>query len=258
MHKKPKLPAWLIYAVIVVVASTALILFAVDGSFERKDLAAGLFALFGTFAGALLAFRLEESRDRAKEVRTQKAAINRALVVLGYQHNEVRTYRDLMLPYKHDIELAFNFPASQPPEHADMRQRFDDLDFLLASSTPQILFELIIEQERFDQAMAMIRHRNEFYVNQVQPVFAHFIGNGNLVSSAELKATLGEYLYGGAMQGATSMRSHIEDSNMSLPELQEKLRNVAKEIYKDEKFVRFDPVPLANEKAEQATKVQAN
>lgn len=255
MSQRPKLPPWLIYAAVVVIAAAALFLFVTDDSFERKDLAAGLFALFGTFVGALLAFRLEESRDNAKEVRAQKAAINRAIVVLGYQHNEVRTYRDLMLPYKHDIELAFNFPASEPPEHADMRQRLDDLDFLLNSSTPQILFDLIIEQERFDQAMAMIRHRNEFYVNQVQPVFAQVIGNGKLVSSAGLEAKLGEYLYGGAMQGAASMRSHIEASNVSLPELQGKLRTVAKEIYPNEKFVRFNPVPLANEMAEQAAKV---
>lgn len=258
MPKHPKLPHWLSYAAIISIAAIVVVLFAADGSFERKDLATGLFALFGTFAGALLAFRLEESRDKAKEVRAQKAAINRALVVLGYQHNEVRTYRDLMLPYKIDAELAFNFPASQPPDHPDMRQRFDDLDFLLDSNRPQILFELIIEQERFDQAMAMIRHRNEFYVEKVQPAFARFIGNGKLVSTGEVEDAIGEYLYGGAMQGAISMREHIEGSNVSLPGLQEKLRETAKELYPGEKFVRFDTVPLANEKAEVVANVGAS
>lgn len=130
---------------VVVVAATTLVLFATDGSFERKDLASGLFALIGTFAGALLVFRLEESRERAKEMRAQKAALDRALVVLGFQHNEVRNYRDLMAPYKTDIELAFKFPASQPPEQFDLRQRLDDLDFLLDLSNPQILFDLAIE-----------------------------------------------------------------------------------------------------------------
>ena len=187
----------------------------------------------------------------------QKSAINRALVVLGYQHNEVRTYRDLMLPYKLDIELAFNFPASQPPDHVDMRQRFDELDFLLDSKRPQILFELIIEQERFDQAMAMIRHRNEFYVEKVQPAFARLIGNGKRVPGGEVEAALGEYLYGGAIQGAISMREQIDGSNVSIPSLQDRLREAAKELYPGEKFVRFDTVPLANEEAEQAANARA-
>lgn len=258
MPKKPKLPPWLFYVAVVVVAAAALVLFTTDGSFERKDLAAGLFALLGTFAGALLAFRLEESREKAKEVRAQKTALNRGLLVLGFHHNEIRTYRNLIAPYKTDIELAFNLPASQPPEQIDMRQRFDDLDFLLDSSTPQVLFDLIIEQERFDQALQAVRQRNEFYVREVQPVFAAKGLNNRLVSTAELESELGEYLFGGALQGAETIREHMEGSNESIPAAFEKLRKVAKELYPDEKFVKFDLLPLANEKAEQAAEARAD
>jgi hypothetical protein len=241
------MPGWPVYGVLIVLAAVALAWFGYEGSFEPKDLAAGLFALFGTFAGALLAFRLEESRDRTKETSARKAALNRALVVLGYHHNEIRTYRDLMAPHRPGIELAFNFPASQPPEHVDMRQRFDELGFLVDSSTPQVLFELIIEQTRFDQAMQAIRQRNAFYVERVQPEFARHGLNNRLVSDHEIATALGEYLYGAAMHGAQTMREHVWESNESLPALAAKLRGIAKELYPDEKFVLFQNTPLPND-----------
>ncbi|RNF85258.1 hypothetical protein EER27_05690 [Lysobacter psychrotolerans] len=232
-------------------------MFASDGSFEAKDVAAGLFALFGTFAGALLAFRLEENREKAREVRAQKTALNRALLVLGFHHNEIRTFRNLIAPHRTDIELAFNLPASQPPEQIDMRQKFDELDFLLDSSAPQVLFDLIIEQERFDQALQAVRQRNEFYVREVQPVFAAQGLNNRRVSMAELKSKLGEYLFGGALQGAETIREHIEGSNESIPVAVEKLRKVAKELFPDEKFLMFEKVLLPHEIAEEAAKAKA-
>jgi hypothetical protein len=244
-----KIPTWAIYALLTAAVAAALGWFRFDGTLDNKDLGTGLLALLGTFAGALLAFRLEESRDRAKDVAAQKAALNRALLVLGYHHNEIRTYCDLIAPYKQDIELAFNFPASEPPDHGDLRQRADELNFLLESRDPQILFELIIEQNRFDQAIQAIRIRNAFCVEHIQPAFAREGLNNRLISNREIEAKLGEYLYGAAIHGSQTMRDHVLASNQSLPDLATKLRAVAKELYPDERFVQFDTFPLPNERA---------
>lgn len=233
---------------------TILFLVIADGSIGVKDLASGLFALLGTFVGALLAFRLEEGKEKSKESVARKAALNRAIVVLGYQHNEVRTYRDLVARYKTDIELAFSFPASQPPERIDVVQKFDDLTFLLNSNEPQVLFELIIEQIRFDQVLQSIRHRNAFYVEKVQPALSAEGLNNRQVSNVELKQRLGEYLYEGALMGARNILEHLNGSNESLPEMIANVRKVAKRLFPNDKFVSFEAVPLPSEIKESQSK----
>jgi hypothetical protein len=234
------------YGGIVTIAAIAVVLLVNDGSFEKKDLAAGLFALFGTFIGALLAFRLEQGKEQTRDERARKAALNRALLVLGVHHNEIRTYRDLLLPFKHPFELAFNLDALQPAD-VGMHQKFDELDFLLQSSTPNVLFELIIEQARFDQAMEAVKLRNEFFVRKIQPTMAALGLTGRMVSVQELEAKLGDYLFGGAMQGAGMVREQIDASNESVPAMAKKLRAVAKELFPDERFVEFTTVALPNE-----------
>lgn len=237
-------------AFLVVVFVSALLFVVAEGDVETKDLASGLFALLGTFTGALLAFRFEEEKEKSKEKFARKAALNRAIVVLGYQHNEVRTYRELVAPYANDVELAFNFPASQPPERIDVVQKFDELTFLLNLNEPQIVFELIIEQVRFDQVLQSIRNRNAFFVEKVQPVFAARGFNNRLVNSGELQHGLGEYLYGGALMGARNIREHLDGSNESLPIMIDKVRKVAKGLFPGDKFVSFAVIPLAGEMGE--------
>ena len=239
-----------IYFVFVVAVTVALVWFAIAGIFSPVDFAKALFPLLGTFVGAFLAFRLQEYREELKDEKTRRVSLNRALLVLGVQHNEIRGYLILTAPYKSEIEMAFNFPAIQPQEKLEVSQKFDDLDFLLESSDPNLLFELIIEQGRFDQAIESIRVRNIFYVRELQPVLAAKKINRKSLSRIELEAEVGEYLFGSAVNGANSMISHVRKSNESLPALFEKLRKVSKQLYPSEKFVEFSLLPLADENIE--------
>lgn len=239
-----------VYFVFVFAVTVALIFFAIMEVFSLADFAKALFPFLGTFVGAFLAFRLQEYREELKDERARIASLNRALLVLGVQHNEIRGYLKLMAPYKSEIEMAFNFPAIQPQEKLEISQKFDDLDFLLRSSDPNLLFELIIEQGRFDQAIAAIRVRNIFYVQELQPVLAQKKLNNKLLSRMDLEKEVGEYLFGGAVNGANSMVSHVRDSNESLPALFDKLRKISKELYPSEKFLEFSLLPLAEENSQ--------
>jgi hypothetical protein len=72
-----------------------------------------------------------------------------------------------------------------------------------------------------------------------------------------LETKLGEYLFGGALQGARTIREHIDGSNESIPIAFEKLRKIAKELFPDEKFVSFEIVPLPYELAEAEAKANS-
>ena len=239
--KSPKVSPWLLYVGFIALAAFALILFVRDGSFGESQIATSIFALIGTFFGALFAFRLQESKEKAKEVKARKTALNRALLVLGMHHNEIQNYIKELSPYVSEVDRAFNLPASQPVENLDLRQKFDELDFLLESSNPNILVELIIEQQRFDQVMQAIKLRNNFYVNEVQPVFAAQGLNHRLVAREELREKLGERLFEGAITQVKMVYDHVGSSNDSLQEVFGKLRTVAKELFPSEGFVQFSP-----------------
>lgn len=245
-RQKPTRYLW-IYVFLIVAVMLALVCFAAIGIFSPSDFAKAIFPLLGTFVGAFLAFRLQEYREEIKDEKTRKASLNRALLVLGVQHNEIRSYLKLIAPYKDEIEIAFNFPGIQPQEKFEVSQKIDDLNFLLESGYPNLLFEIIIEQGRFDQTMEAIRIRNIFYVRELQPVLAAKKLNKKSLSRMDLETEVGEYLFGSAVNGANSMASHIRSSNESLPALFENLRKISKQLYPAEKFVEFDLLPLGDE-----------
>ncbi len=234
----------MVYFLIIVFIAILLAALSATDNFSANDFAKALFPLVATFLGAFLAFRLQEYREELKDQRHKKASINRAILVLGFQHNEIRQYVKSTSTYKDSIDLAINFPALQPPEKYDISQNFDDLYFLLESHSPNILFELIIEQSRFDQAMESIRIRNEFYVQKFQPILAEKQMKNKKMSKLEMEQELGEYLFCSAVNGAKSMSEHIQESDKSLFELLQKLRKLAKEIYPGDKFIEFELLPI--------------
>lgn len=211
----------------------------IHGDLALKDIGTSVLALFGTFLGATLAFRLNEQKEEAETTRKQREALNRALFVLIRQHNAIIQLKRDMDDYPVDFHLAFNMPALKPPSYADLIQNIADLEFLIDSSNPNLLFKLTIEQERFHQAMDSLRIRNEFYVNEVQPQIAATGMNGKKVTVEEAAALLGEKIFCGAVNGATHAKKHVYDSSESIPKVLEELRGLAKELFPEHKFLAY-------------------
>lgn len=237
----------LLYGFVLFLSAGAVIAMIVGGDFERKDVATGLLALVGTFVGALLAFRLQSYAEDLKESARRKAALNRAILVLGAQQNEIRTFQNELSRFPRVIDRALNMPASQPPELFELRQRIDELAFLIEEDKSQLVFDLFIEQMRFDQAMQMIRHRNSFYVHEVQHRMAQTLPRGTIATEDELRQKLGERLFDGAILAVESVAHHINGSIESIPEAMQKLRATAKALYPEYKFLDFEPAPFPRE-----------
>lgn len=235
---------WFYWVITITGISICIILYK-QGDLLPKDIGTAVLALFGTFLGATLAFRLNEQKDRTIEDRKQREALNRALFILIRQHNAIIQLKRDMDKYHTNLELAFNMPAISPPLYNDLIQNLADLEFLIESSNPHLLLELAIEQERFHQAIESIRVRNTFYVNEVQTQIAATGINGKTITLEELPPLLGERIFSGAMTGAENAMKHIRDSNESLPKLMVKLRDLAKDLFPDHKFLNYE-VPDTN------------
>lgn len=231
----------IIYVVAITAAVAIVALLASLGKLEWKDFGVALMALVSTFFGALFAFRLDESREGAKLRSGQKAALNRALFVFGAQHNEIRITKNEMDRYPHDISCTISMNAWQSAQA--LHQKVEELDFLLDSSDPNILFEIHIEQIRYEQVMSLIELRNRHSIDVLQPAIeASDLRKLSSVSEEILRSSLGDRIFETAMNYTRSMRYQVDASNESIPEVAAKLRMIAKSLMPEEKFVQFESV----------------
>lgn len=204
----------------------------------EREVASSLLALFGTFLGALFAFRLNEHKEDLKTSRERRDKLNRALFVLARQTNAIVNVHLELQKHKEDFERAFNCPAVTPPPYKELLIDFDSLGFLLEED-PSLLMKLTIEQEGFHQAMESLRLRNEFYVNEVQREIVAKGLNRQLRTFGALRTELGERLTDGAINQARVMYRLIGEANESLPLVHEQLFALAKKLYPDAQFVRL-------------------
>jgi hypothetical protein len=198
----------------------------------------GLTVLIGAFIGALSAFKLNENRENKKEYKEKNTALNKALFTLIRKINAVKSMRNTFSPYKTDLDRAFSLPAAKPPSYNDLKFNFEELDFLLAEY-PQLLMNLSIEQERFEQTFSAIEVRNNFYVNEVQPALNDLNLNNRKIVVADFADALGERLFQGSLNGAQTMYSLIESTDKSLVEVHDEFSKIAREIFPGEKFVKW-------------------
>lgn len=229
----------IIYVTILLLVALIVIVIALNGELGQKDVGTALLALMGTFLGATFAFRLNEDKEREKELALNRAALNRSLFVLSRQYNALHQLHSEMSKYKSPFERAFNMPAFQPPNHEDLSHQFNDLEFLIELH-PNLLLLLSVEQERFHQALESLRVRNGFYVNEVQIALSGLSLNGKRVSSDEMAALLGDRLFNGSMSGAETAYMHVAESVNSIKEMHIQLHQCAKKLFPGHKFISYE------------------
>ena len=212
------------------------------GDISEKEVGSAVLALFGTFVGASFAFRLNEAREEQHRHEKHRAALNKALFVIGRQVNAVENLKRDMEQYKNGINQAFNMPAFQPPPYPDLVHDFESLSFLLETEHTNILMLLSVEQEGFHQALESLRVRNEFYIRELQPSMSKFGLLGQRLLVEHLSEQLGERLYSGATQGARVAYESVQASVVGLGEMQEELLKVYKALYPKNKFVSYESV----------------
>lgn len=238
LPKRPR-SVFLYAAVVLVVAITVIWSIYVD-FISGKEISTAFLASLGTFLGALFAFRLNENKEYLKQQGEQRASLNRALFVLARQRNAIKSYSKYLVPFKSEIERAFNLPAHKPPQYIDLKHKFEDLEFLLQTGQANLLMRLTIEQERFHQTFESLRIRNEFYVGEVLPELVKHEFNSKNVTDERLLDALGERIFRTSINYANTLYFHVEESAKSIPSMHTEVLMIAKTLFPNDKFITFD------------------
>ena len=129
--------------------------------------------LVAAFAGSWYAFRLSDSAKARSTVREQVAAVNRAQFVLIQQVNALKLIQSQTIEPVRLHPGRFLAMRPQLPMHgACSRLDLDSLSFLLETDDRELLFHLLIEQERFETIVQAMNERSRLHLEVVQPKLA--------------------------------------------------------------------------------------
>ncbi len=229
-----------LYSGLLAVATLAIVCFIYAGVIGAKEIGTTCLAMVGTFVGALLAFRLNESRENTKLEKERRAALNYALFIIFRQYNAIGWLTKELGPFKSEFERAFICPAIRPSLYSDLVHNFEALGFLLEVADPNLLMKISIEQEGFHQTIESLNERNNFYVHEIQPTIEKHELNGRPFTVQEFQSKLGELLYNGAITRATVLYENLASSLAGLTTLHEEIFTVAKKLYPHGRFTKID------------------
>ncbi len=236
----------LIKGLVVLVVAMAIVTCALFGGVTPEDLLSWLIPVLGTYFGASYgasyAFKLQQGKDEASAERAKVDALNRALMVMCFQYNEVASIWAKMRIFDvGELPRMLNFPAYRSPEF-DYRQHVVDLAFLMQSGNANLLLEISVEQGRFDACMVSMKIRSEYFVENVEPLIEQHGIRTKPLSEQLLFDAFGERVFLSLRNMTSSLFDHFRQSEASLIETIEKLHRAAKQCYPDEKFFKVERV----------------
>jgi hypothetical protein len=193
------------------------------------------------FFGAYSAFLLNQKKEEEKKQLRRINAVNGALFVIVRQANALLNLIKGFDGWKDRKTNFYEMPAGYPAEYRDLRLNLSEIDFLLRESDPNLLFQLSIEQERFEAAITSVRLRTEFHFNELQPALDAANFDDDDASLEDLIKIVGDRIAITAYKSTEDVFSHVYQTYGSLVEAIDELHSEAVRLYPGIEFIKFQP-----------------
>ncbi|WP_448694557.1 hypothetical protein [Pseudomonas moraviensis] len=194
---------------------------------------------FGAFFGAYCAFKLRQHEENQNKRAKRKTALDICLFIMARQHNAVALLKTIYDQYPKELARAFSMPAIKPPDYKDLKINIDDLMFLANQEHVDFLFQLSIEQERFEQVIYAVNLRNEYAIEKLQPAIAERQKNGRPLTFSELRPALGDEIYLSSIHMANTAYEQLTLHVESVYNLHNELHEIAGTIFPGERFPKI-------------------
>lgn len=196
----------------------------------------------GALSGALGAYKLQIYKENKKEKKQKISSLNKALFILFRQINAMTMFKiDLEKVREEDpIVRAFEIQPWKPNPYNDLKFNFEELSFILDTEDLNLLHELFIVQESFEQAIETINQRSTYFINKVTPEMELKDIDNKKLTIDELKTEMDINKINGLVLATDYMYIHVYETYQQLEDIELKLFNFAKFQYPNQKFIRFD------------------
>lgn len=196
--------------------------------------------LFAAFFGSFSAFYLNTRKENHKEIQDNISSLNSALFVTIRQINSIMVLNKAIEPLEKDPLRFLNLPAMYASDNSDLKIELNRLEFLLKDH-PNLLLDLSVEQGRFESAIKITNMRAEFHHNDLQKALNDAGFNVANPTLPQLVQAVGPRVTGTTIKLTDGMYEQLNLCVESLLEVHEKLYDIARGLFPNEPFVKFQP-----------------
>ncbi len=208
------------------------------------DMVNPLATLVAAFAGSWAAFKLQQFQKNKEDTEARIAAGNRALMVLLQQANTLKLFQtDFIEPYRNSPGRHIQIQPTLPFQEDSLTFDVRSLDFLLTPKHQQVLMDLVLEENRYREAIKSINTRSRHHFEIVQPKLARAgVKEGEEYTGVQFKAALGDHDYIHLQRLTDAIVLHVDRTVESLVAMKNRLREALKQQFPNRKFVDFELV----------------
>lgn len=226
-----------------------------------RFLQTGVGTLVGAAAGAYFAFRFERIKRRDEQAESNVAEGNNALFILGQMWNVLHQYqKEPIADHRDSPGKWISMPATVAQPSDGLAFKPTALGFLFQSSRPNILNDLLLEQRRFQLALALIKRRSRLLTDSTFPkVEQAGIMHGDNVEMGRLEQVVGANDTNQLRQLTDAIITNVDENVESFRVTFGNLREALTKQFPKKKFIRysFDGEPPPNADATQAIPPQS-
>ena len=207
-----------------------------------KEIAPSITTLAAAFFGAWFAFLLQIKEKEDKERKEIVASVNQVLFSLFQRANSLKLFQiDNIDPLRNNPGIHIAMLPILSVKDEVIKFNIDKLDFLLETKHKQLVFDLYVEDRRYESAVNVIEHRSNLHLHEVQPMIqAGGIKQGKDYPESAYREALGEMLYTHLKNSTEQVVYHVDRTVKSTMDAKNNLLRALKDVYPDEKFIDFE------------------
>lgn len=208
----------------------------------KMDIITPLATLVAAFAGSWASFKLHQFQKNKETMQVNIAAGNRALMVLLQQANTLKLFQlDFIDPFRDNPGRHIQIQPTLPYQEDTLTFDLRSLEFLLSPKYQQVLMDLIIEENRYREAIKAINVRSRHHFEVVQPKLASAgIREGESYTGDQFRIAIGDRDYIHLKRSTDAIILHVDRTVDSLVAMKNRLREALSQRYPEGKFVNFD------------------
>jgi len=210
-------------------------------SFSLNEYLPAIVTLLAAFLGAWFAFKLNSDKEQKIEHNINLINGNSALFIMIMMYNNLKNYQEKVLDPERSNSINYiSLKAINLPSDNSLQINIEILKFLL-DKNPQLLFELKIEENRYNSAVGAINIRTTSHSEEMQPKLEE---NGfeeeKAYTATQMHEFLGNRLTGVMISNTKEVFKHVDSTVDSLSNIIDKLREEMLKTFPNETIINFE------------------
>lgn len=200
-----------------------------------------LATLVAAFYGAKYAFQFQKDKELEDSKNRNVVNGNNSIFALSRMAGKLAGFqKQIIEPIRNSPVSFLEMRATNHLEKDDIQLNIEKLYFLLETEDRNLLGEIMVEEDRYRNAIDAINLRSQLHLHEVQPLFerAGFVQGGQY-SFEQIEGMLGPRLYATISQATDDVIHHVDATVESIKSVSNKLTASLKKQYPDETIIGF-------------------